>query len=751
MKKFLSVLLSIIMVLSLVSMTAFASDEILVVTVLNIDAPVDGAEFDRFADIPNGQPYKIFSQPEWYDETDKRFLETGDTFEDGHIYTVNVWLEANDGYEFKSTTTTTDVKASINGKTAEAGKAYEYQRWAMVVVSYTFPAVEKAKPVGRVEIEISKPKAGETVSYDAKLTGEGVRLMTRIPDLKDVYKNAINGIEWDDETANHNMKKGETFTVGHEYGLSIFIEPEAGYKLDNTNKDYSVIINGSKALPIDGFGEDRRGYYISYDCIGEIGAVNFNIVEPEVGSTPFFKGYAENGNVDWEVTELSYFDKSTREHLDAYDTFEEGHYYEIYFRMQAKDGYDFTKDEDGNFDQSKITINGHMPSDSGYFSNVWRTGFVKSCYGPLKKNSENLPLTLRDDELVNDIVQSIYLYDLEKPKVGATPDYITVWFSEYYYPVMSSTEVEKWGVCWKNVTAGKDLAVEDSVFEEGNEYEAHIRVTTNYKMKLDGIKAYVDGTEPDRIIDVKENEVTLVYNFGMLGEKKSETQTEPEKPTEKEPEKEPEKPTEIEKPTETEKPTQTEKPAEKPTEAEKPQDTKSNPFVDVIKGQYYYDAVLWAANEGITGGTSANTFSPEANCSRAQVVTFLHRMIASPEPAAITLPFADVKTSDYFYKPVKWAYGSKITGGTSDTAFSPDDNCTRAQVVTFLWRTAGQPEPKGKNNPFADVKSDSYYYKAVLWAVEQGITGGTSASTFSPDNNCTRAQVVTFLYRFINK
>ena len=123
MKKFLSVLLSIIMVLSVVSMTAFASDEILVVTVLNIDAPVDGAEFDRFADIPNGQPYKIFSQPEWYDETDKRFLETGDTFEDGHIYTVNVWLEANDGYEFKSTTTTTDVKASINGKTAEAGKA----------------------------------------------------------------------------------------------------------------------------------------------------------------------------------------------------------------------------------------------------------------------------------------------------------------------------------------------------------------------------------------------------------------------------------------------------------------------------------------------------------------------------------------------------------------------------------------------------------------------------------------------------
>lgn len=159
---------------------------------------------------------------------------------------------------------------------------------------------------------------------------------------------------------------------------------------------------------------------------------------------------------------------------------------------------------------------------------------------------------------------------------------------------------------------------------------------------------------------------------------------------------------------------------------------------------------MWAANEGITGGTSATTFSPNAPCTRAQVVTFLHRMTASPEPALITLPFTDVSSSDYFYKPVKWAFGSGITGGTSATTFSPDDNCTRAQVVTFLWRTAGQPKPKGKNNPFTDVKADSYYYDAVLWAVENGITGGTSATTFSPEDSCTRAQVVTFLYRFIN-
>ena len=168
--------------------------------------------------------------------------------------------------------------------------------------------------------------------------------------------------------------------------------------------------------------------------------------------------------------------------------------------------------------------------------------------------------------------------------------------------------------------------------------------------------------------------------------------------------------------------------------------TATSTFVDVANEQYYYDAVMWAANEGITGGTSANAFSPDSICTRAQVVTFLHRMVASPEPAAIDMPFVDVKADAFYYKPVKWAVGSKITGGTSANTFAPDDNCTRAQVVTFLWRTAGQPKPNGKSNPFTDVKADSYYYDAVLWAVENGITGGTSANTFSPDSNCTRAQ-----------
>ena len=173
----------------------------------------------------------------------------------------------------------------------------------------------------------------------------------------------------------------------------------------------------------------------------------------------------------------------------------------------------------------------------------------------------------------------------------------------------------------------------------------------------------------------------------------------------------------------------------------------ANPFVDVEEGQWYFEPVLWAVEQGITSGTSATTFAPNAICSRAQVVTFLWRAMGSPEPASAENPFSDVNAADYFYKAVLWAVENGITSGTGGGKFSPNSPCTRSQVVTFLWRTMGQPAPQRTDNPFTDVASGIYYYQPVLWAVENGITSGTSATTFAPDNPCTRAQVVTFLYR----
>ena len=171
-----------------------------------------------------------------------------------------------------------------------------------------------------------------------------------------------------------------------------------------------------------------------------------------------------------------------------------------------------------------------------------------------------------------------------------------------------------------------------------------------------------------------------------------------------------------------------------------------NPFTDVKKSDYYYDAVIWAVENGITAGTSATKFSPNATCTRGQVVTFLWRAAGQPEPNTKVNPFSDVKSSDYFYKAVLWAVENGITAGTGNGKFSPNAPCTRAQVATFLWRAEGEPDASG-TNPFSDVKSSEYYYKAVLWAVENGITAGTSATKFSPNAACTRGQIVTFLYR----
>ena len=174
----------------------------------------------------------------------------------------------------------------------------------------------------------------------------------------------------------------------------------------------------------------------------------------------------------------------------------------------------------------------------------------------------------------------------------------------------------------------------------------------------------------------------------------------------------------------------------------------NNPFTDVAESHYFYDPVLWAVGEGVTTGTTAITFSPLNVCTRAQVVTFLWRAAGSPDPIKTNNPFTDVPENIYYYKAVLWAVENGITTGTSATTFSPESPCTRGQVVTFLHRAAGSPAPGSSVNPFTDVNSALYYYNPVLWAVEMGITNGTSATTFGPEETCIRAQIVTFLYRF---
>lgn len=172
-------------------------------------------------------------------------------------------------------------------------------------------------------------------------------------------------------------------------------------------------------------------------------------------------------------------------------------------------------------------------------------------------------------------------------------------------------------------------------------------------------------------------------------------------------------------------------------------------FTDVSPDKYYYDAVAWAVAKGITNGTSATTFSPNGPCTRGQIVTFLWRAAGSPSVNGSN-PFTDVKPGDYWYDAVLWAVSEGITDGTSATTFSPNDICTRGQAVTFLYRNAGSPAT-ANSTAFMDVTPDAYYSSAVAWALANSITNGTTATTFSPKDQCTRGQIVTFLYRSLEK
>lgn len=169
-------------------------------------------------------------------------------------------------------------------------------------------------------------------------------------------------------------------------------------------------------------------------------------------------------------------------------------------------------------------------------------------------------------------------------------------------------------------------------------------------------------------------------------------------------------------------------------------------FTDVFPNDYYAPAVAWAVEKGVTNGTSSTTFSPNADCNRAQMVTFLWRAAGSPAPKGSAARFADVKPDDYFAQAVAWAVENGVTNGTSDAAFSPYSPVTRAQAVTFLWRAQGRPAAAAGES-YADVEAGSFYADAVRWAAAKNVTKGTGESTFSPSSTVNRAMSVTFLYR----
>ena len=797
MKKFSSIILSLVMVLLLLPVTTIGAAKFInEVFVGDVRPPVAGMQPDSQPFVSKDSDYEIDGYAEWYDETDKRFITYQESFKIGHSYTVQVRLVPKEGYEFDATPTSYNMKGTINGKKAELSKDFEYQRWAKVVVSYTFPELKEQKKITRINVsDIIEPKIGRQSiarAHYLKYT-EGVTGMDASWHINREYNKEFKGI-FEEKTV---------------YTFVVEMEAQEGYEFARKASgacDVLVTFNGYVVSESFLDGEGNLVARMTYDKLGEAkkrisGIITYRIKEPVIGEKPSYEAVNQRddglyvidseypGTVNGIIWEEGVGGNSRKMTPD--DTFKAGEYYHVTIRVKPVEGYLF--DTDTNDD---LVIEGAINQESAILGGSDESAFVgltfdkleapetrtviseieitsnheKFCYvggenyTPWFEVTKGEPATvsfnywrqISKDNTARDLKDGYEFMDLptilnvcisirgkagkeyvlskdvsvtingEKCSTGMFKkgeDYSDIYASTPEFYPLSDSEAPSYTVKFDSMGGSRVKSIKNLRYGEGiEEPEPPARDGYTFKRwyedeECEAVFIFKDETNANGGYARITDDITLYAKW------EKNTVEKEEKPEE----------------------------SEKESVTEKEEEKEKSPFSDVAKGEYYYKPVLWAVENGITGGTSANTFSPDSICTRAQVVTFLHRMIASPEPAAITLPFTDVKTGDYFYKPVKWAYGSKITGGTSDTAFSPDETCSRAQVVTFLWRTAGQPEPKGKNNPFADVKSDSYYYKAVLWAVEQGITGGTSASTFSPDNNCTRAQVVTFLYRFINK
>ena len=289
-------------------------------------------------------------------------------------------------------------------------------------------------------------------------------------------------------------------------------------------------------------------------------------------------------------------------------------------------------------------------------------------------------------------VYKVAIYGLETPVAGGAPD-LRATVSDHRYDLL--------GVEWYDVTGDSlEAVMPGTLFKEGHTYQVILEIAAieDYRFSVDaggertGVFATVNGTSATvQAGDDAERTIFVVKEYTLaLG---------------------------------------------------------GNPFDDVKAADYFFDPVLWAVEKGITNGMSPSAFGPDLDCTRGQIVTFLWRAYGCPAPAVKENPFTDVYSTDYYCDAVLWAVGEGITTGMTPTAFGPNETCTRAQAVTFLWRSQGSPISDMLEVPFVDLEHGGYYVEAVLWAVRNGITNGISETQFAPGLNCTRGQIVTFLWR----
>ena len=685
------------------------------VAVTGVVTPVDGAKPVETCEL-GGTGYTLKSMS-WYDGSLK--MNSAGTFQAGKTYRACLYLLPEKGYTFDGADSMT---ATVNGKTVEVTNVYGEPEQRGVTIDFT--CEKPSKTISTVDItELDALKPGTAADYTASTSTAGCT-------VKKVEYQMFQKI-----MTNYVPADGENIAV------VVTVAAADGYEFASGS---TATWNGLKSDDtVAGLNanEKRYAFYIKVkaDDSQIIKFAAMTVTAPEIGkapSTAVTGSGVEASDVKWSPADA---------------TFQAGTAYTVSFTLKA-DATHVLADDFKN--AGTVTVNGQKATLTSSTKGKFVTYTVSYTFPALKAGE----------------ISSVSVTGINAPAIGTKPDTSAEAGSEEY--IIAS-------VLW---------SPGDSKFAADKAYTVNLTLKAAGTNKFTSkVTATVNGQEAKIVSGTGTQELRINYTFPALKAGAPAITTQPKSVSVKEGadvtfsvaatgealnyQWYQEKGGSAAK-VGTNGPTYTikavnvsddngtvyycvvsnkagEVTADKATLTVSKLGTMTA-FSDVPEGAYYTDAVAWAVEKGVTSGTSGTTFSPNADCTRAQIVTFLWRAAGSPAPKSKESAFTDVATGSYYETAVQWAVENGITSGTSATTFSPNATCTRAQTVTFLWRSQKSPAD-GTANSFTDVAEGTYYTDAVKWAVKNGITSGTSATTFSPNADCSRAQIVTFLYRCLGK
>ena len=706
------------------------------VAVTGIDAPVTGQPLDMTAECST--PGIASATVEWYDSTGGVDVASGAVVQGGKEYSAFVTVTPASGYELVGYSTT---KVTVNGGSASP----VYGGTDYLTVAYHFPAtggensenqnwVTTKKIISEVAVTgVVTPVDGAKPVETCKLGGTGY---------------ALKSMSWYDGSL--KMNSAGTFQAGKTYRACFYLLPEKGYTFDGADS-MTATVNGKTVEVTNVYGEpEQRGVTIDFTCekpsktISTVDITELDALKPGIAAD--YTASTSTAGCTVKKVEYQMFQKIMTNYVPA-----DGENIAVVVTVSAADGYEFASG-------STAAWNGLKSDDT---------------VAGLNANEKRYAFYIKVKADASQIVKSAAM-TVTAPEIGKAPS-----------TAVTGSGVEASDVKWSPA---------DATFQAGTAY------TVSFTLKADATHVLADDFKNAGTVTVNGQKATLTsstkgkfvtytvsYTFPALKAGAPAITTQPKSASVKEGA---DVTFSVAAEGEglsyqwyceskgsaakvgTNGPTYTIKAVNVPDDngtayycvvSNKAGEVTSDKatltvsklgamttFSDVPEGAYYTDAVAWAVEKGVTSGTSGTTFSPNADCTRAQIVTFLWRAAGSPTPKSKESAFTDVVAGSYYETAVQWAVENGITSGTSATTFSPNAACTRAQTVTFLWRSQKSPAD-GAANSFTDVAEGTYYTDAVKWAVKNGITSGTSTTTFSPNADCSRAQIVTFLYRCLGK